>query len=192
MKTFSKLIASAAVVSGLLFSGAAQAKVHAEPAFGGVKGAQLFVQSTGTVSITYLGSYANNINTLFLDDALLFSNLFTRVGKTVSTEYEAGDELVFKLNTIAGLFKMNNFYSGPAANNADDFAHASVIFNEAERTATVGFEDLWQGGDKDYNDLMFKVTNVGAAAPIPEPTELALLAGGLGLLVARARTKAKA
>ncbi len=56
---------------------------------------------------------------------------------------------------------------------------------------TVGFEDLVGGGDRDFNDFMFRLTNVvdpaPAPAPVPEPHGLALAGLGLALLALRRR-----
>ena len=55
--------------------------------------------------------------------------------------------------------------------------------------ANVGFEDLFNGGDKDYNDLRFSVANVGVSR-VPEPSALALVVGGLALAgLSRARVR---
>jgi hypothetical protein len=53
---------------------------------------------------------------------------------------------------------------------------------------TVGFEDLLGGGDQDYNDFMFRLTNVLDPIAVPEPPVLFLLACGLiGLVLQRRR-----
>ncbi len=51
----------------------------------------------------------------------------------------------------------------------------------------IGFEDLVNGSsDHDYNDTAFVVTNV---AVVPEPGNVALLLGGLGVLATLARRR---
>jgi hypothetical protein len=64
-----------------------------------------------------------------------------------------GDELVFAIYvTNTG----NWFYSGPGDRNDDGEVHASVTDN-VDGTFTVGFEDLYGGGDRDFNDIIFVV-----------------------------------
>ncbi len=56
---------------------------------------------------------------------------------------------------------------------------------------TVGFEDLRGGGDEDYHDFMFRLTNVLDPLPpadVPEPPILFRLACGMiGLFLQRRR-----
>ena len=85
------------------------------------------------------------------------------------------------------------FYTGAAARNADNLAHAMVWTRadyEAEFGAldptdfppeyeyVIGFEDILGGGDEDYNDAIFAVRGVNVSV-IPEPLTMTLLATGL-------------
>lgn len=66
--------------------------------------------------------------------------------------FPAGVELVFGIKVLntGQTFKM-----GPGDRNPDGIPHAVVNFLEPGR-AHVGFEDLFGGGDRDYNDNVFE------------------------------------
>jgi hypothetical protein len=68
-----------------------------------------------------------------------------------------------------------------------DFAGSEFI----PAGAYVGFEDLFGGGDKDYNDAQFVFTNVAdpPPAPTPEPSSLLLLGSGMAGLLGIVRRK---
>ena len=83
----------------------------------------------------------------------------------------------------------NTFYSGSGAGNPDGIAHANVINNWAPGRTFVGFEDLFGGGDFDYDDNNFSFTNVATTQPVPEPETYAMLLAGLGLLGMQARRR---
>ena len=175
----------------------------AEPQFaaGGVVGGKLYVvDPNAPIEITFAPSYAGHSHFLSLATSDSFGvpdswlSIFLpgrAVGTTVTiytpsgtNTYAAGEELVFKL------FNLNTGYSyitGDASSNIDNFAHASVVYNYVNGKALVGFEDLYGGGDKDYNDFQFLVSNV-SVTPVPEPETYAMLVAGLGmLLLARRR-----
>lgn len=58
-----------------------------------------------------------------------------------------------------------SYYSGDASRNPDLFKHASVEAWTGNSTR-VGFEDIYGGGDEDYDDMVFAVTVV------PEPASV--------------------
>ncbi|MBI5789241.1 MAG: PEP-CTERM sorting domain-containing protein [Candidatus Schekmanbacteria bacterium] len=96
------------------------------------------------------------------------------IGKVVNLgSFPFGNELIF------GIYVQNTgntFLMGPGTRNPDNIPHAAVEFI-APGQAIVGFEDLWGGGDRDYNDNMFLFR--GSVAPIPEPATMFLLGSGL-------------
>lgn len=102
--------------------------------------------------------------------------------------FSAGDELIFGIyvNNTGDIFK-----TGPGSRNADGLAHALVDF-QSNGVAIVGFEDLYGGGDRDYNDCVFKFS--GAIAPnqptaTPIPAAVLLFGSGLAGLVGLRRSK---
>src|SRR4051812_30017718 len=72
------------------------------------------------------------------------------------TSLGAGDELVFGIHVLD---TDDLFLMGPASRNADGVAHANVTAL-GPTTAQVGFEDLFGGGDADYDDNLFNFTAV--------------------------------
>lgn len=174
-------------LSTLLGAVAHAGPVLDEPILGG----RLLVAESGFVTAEFLGSDAGYFNSLYLyEDQFLF-NKASAVGSSVDLGwFAAGTELVFRLyvhNT--GL----SFYSGDAVRNPDQLAHAlatTVLAPSGELVTTVGFEDLRGGGDRDYNDIMFRLTNV-VDPVVPAPPVVALLGIGLiGLWRSRVRSTA--
>jgi len=80
----------------------------------------------------------------------------------------------------------DRFFSNPAL-NADGQQHIwSTPYAGGEFQIPaglfVGFEDLRGGGDRDYDDLSFVFTNVGAKNVVPEPATWMMLIAGFGLV----------
>jgi hypothetical protein len=177
--SFKKSILMAALLGATL---TAQADVT-------IVGGKIMVKDTGKVTATFLGSDAGYNDVMFFENGgstQLFSGHSTPVGTEIDLgTFAAGTVLNFRMHVDN---TGHDFYMGPAAANFDNVFHAAATLS-SNNVAVVGFEDLQGGGDRDYNDIQFKVTNVTA---VPEPESYAMMLGGLGLmgLLAR-RRKAK-
>lgn len=161
-------------------------------------GGSFFVVEDGNVFAQYVGSRAGYFNTLSFDGSNLFSQ-YSGPGTTRDLGYfSAGDELTFDLFVWQ---TGTTFHSGAGDNNVDGLAHfkaISVADGDGYLTS-VGVEDQLGGGDLDFNDFMFTLTNVidpppGTEEPettepnaVSEPPALFLLAVGLVGLLARRR-----
>ena len=94
-----------------------------------------------------------------------------------------GGELIFGVHVNQ---TGDNFFMGPALRNPDNVFHATVDSIGGGQFVG-GFEDLFGGGDADFDDNRFLFTGaVSAAPPIPEPGTLSLLLLG-AIPVARRR-----
>lgn len=88
-----------------------------------------------------------------------------QVGKIVTLPARPkNEELLFAIFIAS----QNNttFKMGPGERNPDGLAHA-VVRNTGERQYDVGFEDLLNGGDRDYDDNTFRFS--GGLAPNRSP-----------------------
>ncbi|MBN9061816.1 MAG: PEPxxWA-CTERM sorting domain-containing protein [Rhizobiales bacterium] len=100
-----------------------------------------------------------------------------------------GDALVFTLQVLS----TGNVFHSQKSLNADGFNHVySTDFGGGgiiPAGVYVGFEDIFGGGDRDYNDMefVFKV-----AAGVPEPSTWAMMLIGFAGLGFAARRRGKA
>ena len=135
---------------------------QATHASGPVLGGQLF--STGTpVTIEVLPASAALTSTLYLlepEEVRIATNRDVGTKVTVGP-YASGEELVFGIRVSGSEFRM-----GPGSRNPDGVVHATVEFQD-DGCAIVAFEDLFGGGDRDYNDNVFRFC--GGIAPEPPP-----------------------
>lgn len=166
-----------------------------------ILGGKLFVAESGNVQATFQGTDAAYTSDLYLavPSAGGGTKVFdsgSAVGSTMDLGFfEAGTELVFMLSVRD---TGRTYLSGAASRNADGVAHARAVtvFDSAldQYVTSLGFEDLYGGGDRDYNDFNFMLSNVidpiegeedvrvAQASPVPEPGVLALLGGALLVL----------
>jgi len=122
--------------------------------------------------------------------------------------FEAGTQFNFLLRADgADGTKTSNgdIYGADASLNADSLEHmiATEISVDGREYMLMGFEDLRNGGDKDYNDTIFVVdfgegnlttsNKFAQAAKVPEASNMAAILGvtGAGLMLRRRRRKKK-
>ncbi len=126
-----------------------------------VLGGQLFYTG-GTVTITVQPATAGLVSELGLYSApspgsrVAFIALNQDVGTVVVLDpatlgFSRGDELIF------GIFVLgpgDTFFLGPGSRNPDGIEHA-VVDQQGPNVFEVGFEDLFGGGDRDFDDNVF-------------------------------------
>jgi len=95
--------------------------------------------------------YLDNTNTFICNSA----NVGTQVNLGV---FPAGTELVFRLDVLTSGY---SYYTGAADRNPDDTVHVRIDSVE-NGTYRFGFEDLYGGGDEDYDDCVFEVSGSDA------------------------------
>jgi hypothetical protein len=152
----------------------------------------LYVATAGEVLVTFISKSAAYTDELFLKGGTgsILDNQTASLGNQYSLgTFDAGTLLTFGINVND---TGDKFYSGLASQNMDNFAHAAYE-SVSKNTIMVGFEDLFNGGDQDYNDLVFLVSNVnvGLVSSVPEPSNHAMILSGLGLLALARRCTQK-
>jgi hypothetical protein len=171
LMTFNKFFVSALGAAALL-GAASSAQADAE-----ILGAELFATG-GDITIRFEGSSAGYESLISLNGPPeIFPNHSTAVGTEFNLgNFAAGSALDIALHVLT---TGQVFHTGSGSLNVDSLAHA-VVRQDAGRTY-VSFEDIVGGGDKDYNDHMFSFTNVSVTA-VPEPTSVALMLAGMGVI----------
>lgn len=83
--------------------------------------------------------------------------------------FTPGMELIFGINAAG-----NVFLTGPGSRNGDGLAHAQVHYR-SPGVADIGFEDLFGGGDRDYDDNLFRFYGLNFAPTIKDLTTVSTI-----------------
>ncbi|MDQ8193799.1 DUF4114 domain-containing protein [Coraliomargarita sp. SDUM461004] len=111
-------------------------------------------------------------NATFMDDAFVTDpSLLSKVTRTNNTPLVSGDFVdlgIFDASTLVDFFLIanganggRNTYTADASTNPDLLQHVVAFAIPDSPYLLIGFEDLYNGGDKDYNDIVFAV-DIGA------------------------------
>ena len=199
MSFFVKLVAATAFA---LTSMGAQAVIPVYPN-AGTENPALYTftaAATGSLQAYFAGSTAAYEEELGLkingiDSGVLgLNNKNSANGGSISFgNVTAGDVLTFYINVLS---TNETFYSDKSLNldginHVYSTSYAGGDFGIPAGTF-VGFEDLTNGGDLNYNDEKFVFTNVATDSTVPEPASWALMITGLGMVGAAARRRSKA
>lgn len=157
-----------------------------------ILGGQLFSRG-GNVKVEVLDSTAGYTSELRLYGADLssFTSIATNreVGRVVDLgSFTSGQELIFG---IFVRYNGNTFFTVHATRNSDGIFHNQT--NElAPGVMFVGFEDLFGGGDRDYDDNTFRFTGAIQDKPVsvPEPASIVGLLS-VGALASRLKGSPK-
>lgn len=162
--TSSKRLAAVAAATFSMLACTASASAQAPPA--GL-GDQLF-STGGDITVEVRPATAGLVSKLRLYNADgSFEEIATNreVGKKVTLPARpVGEELLFGIEVQDAAKHV--YQLGPGTRNPDNIAHARVQ-NTGERQFDVGFEDLFNGGDRDYDDNVFRFS--GGLAPNRSP-----------------------
>ncbi|NVJ96679.1 MAG: DUF4114 domain-containing protein [Alphaproteobacteria bacterium] len=137
-----------------------------------------------STSNSYLSPATDDTRT---ESAPLASGDFVDLGT-----FEAGTQLNLFLIANGANGGSNTYYTDSAL-NADGIEHFVVLATADSPYLLIGVEDLYGGGDQDYNDVVIALdigkTNVKQliSKVVPIPGYLALLLGPIGLWFARRR-----
>lgn len=131
------------------------------------------------VTVTYLGGDAGNDNEFGISSPTM-TYLGMGHSTPVNTVFNAGTlpsntDLILYIRSSEG-----TFYS--EGTSADGYEHAKITDN-GDGSYTIGFEDLKNLGDKDFNDIIVKVTATETTIPVPEFPTPAIVIGLLFAII---------
>jgi hypothetical protein len=167
-------------------------------------GSFYIIDPNAPVEFTFVTSHAGHdlvLSVASIDESGAvtgWQEVFVKTGNSVGTvnynidprnySYTAtGTELLLRLYDKTTNY---TYYSGAATGNPDGTDHAVSFYDYYDGKTLVGFEDLYNGGDKDFDDIVFLMSNVSnIPTPVPEPETYAMMLAGLGVMAAVARRR---
>lgn len=196
MKNFFRLIMTVVVFwHGILLVPNVKAGVISYPSSGAMN-TDLYTfaaTSTGQINAYFFGSSAAYTNTLTMlvngvvtpqTATGVLNNHTSNMGDFINLGFvNAGDVLTFQLNvvTTGKTWYSDESLNSDGTNHVYSAAFSGDSLNNIPAGTYVGFEDLYRGGDLDYNDEIFVFTNM-SVSPVPEPETYAMLLAGLVLV----------
>lgn len=152
---------------------------------------------TGPVSLTftYLGfeaEYTNQAEASFTYDSTspMFQN-HTGGSVTATVNGAVASGSATSPGLVPFLFNSTNYTTpaGTAVNGGPIGSDVAIGFLIDPNNPTIAYaflEDIWQGGDADFDDMVVEIqinpTNIGITGTTPVPAALPLFAGGLGTI----------
>jgi len=130
--------------------------------------------------LPFTAAYTNRIY-LHTATGVIFLGNNTNVGLVINISDPSAVGLAPEDEFVLGIHVVNtgrDFVMGGGYDNPDGVVHAVVnyLYNH---TAVIGFEDLFGGGDLDYDDARVRVVGNIGVARIPEPSSQILFGAGL-------------
>ena len=114
--------------------------------------------STVPVVATYItgaGAYTNTLSVVTPAEIPIITTHVDPLGTTVELgTFPEGTELMLQLYVHDTGY---TYYSGPAGRNPDGFAHVAMSYL-GDCVWRVGFEDLYRGGDQDFDDAVITLS----------------------------------
>jgi hypothetical protein len=140
----------------------------------------------GALQIEILAKDAAYTSQIYLETEWggFFIGESTDTGSLISLDNPTAIGLNAEDDFVITIHVMNtgyDFVMGPGTDNADGVPHAKVTYLYPGITL-IGFEDLYGGGDLDYNDVMLRVTGDIGIERVPEPSSVVLILLGLATL----------
>jgi hypothetical protein len=120
-----------------------------------------------------LGLYDSSFNRLLFIMNDEPAGVTVTFNPAVDFSIPVGAELIFGIRVVD---TGDEFFMGPGTRNPDNVIHA-VVDDQGGGVFNVGFEDIFGGGDLDFDDNAFQFE--GGLEAVPEPATLSLLAIGV-------------